>query len=66
MLDSERSVKHTATLLSIDHNNKRAAGLSAGGAFLCAEAWQSVRRALQSLPRSRGPSYDASEGIGHC
>src|SRR5258706_6465065 len=28
-------------MLSIDHNNKRPAGLLAGGAFLCAEAWQS-------------------------
>src|ERR1700731_2074007 len=41
MLDRRSCVKHNDTMLSIAHNNKRPAGLSAGGAFLCAEAWQS-------------------------
>jgi hypothetical protein len=33
MLDRRSSVKHNDTMLSIDHNKKCPAGLSAGGAF---------------------------------
>src|SRR5713101_9246460 len=41
MLDTGRPVKHITEMLSIAHTIRRPAGLSAGGAFLCAEAWQS-------------------------
>src|SRR5713226_3306343 len=41
MLDISSPVKHKHLMLSIAHNNERPAGPSAGGAFLCAEAWQS-------------------------
>jgi hypothetical protein len=35
-----RTHVHNARMMATMHNNKRPAGLSAGGAFLCAEAWQ--------------------------
>jgi hypothetical protein len=68
MLDRRSGVKHNNNMLSIDHNNKRPASLSADGAFLCAEAWQSglLHRAYPSADvRASNPLITSREFDPH-